>query len=222
MDDDVDWEALAGLSSLDDPVRRRLYRVVAEHDGPASRDEAAAATGISRSLAAYHLDKLVDAGLLRAGYARPSGRGGPGAGRPAKLYSQTDGDLRVSVPPRDYELLARLLAAAVAHDESGVVREAANRAAYAAGRAAVDADADLLATLRRSGYQPRAEVNGDIELRNCPFRRPAREHREVVCGLNRSLLDGIISASTEPDSRAIPDSRPGRCCVLVTARPGSD
>src|SRR5689334_22236948 len=119
-----DLAALSGLVHLDDPLRRRLYEYVADSDGPVSQDQAAAVTGIGRSLAAYHLDKLADAGLLTVGYQRLTGRNGPGAGRPAKLYTRSSREMRVSVPPRDYELLARLLLAAVEQDASGAVRAA--------------------------------------------------------------------------------------------------
>ncbi len=102
---------LASLSSLDDPVRRRLYEVVRERTEPVGRDEAAAAAGVGRALAVYHLDKLVEAGLLTASYQRPPGRSGPGAGRPAKVYTRSDREFAVTVPPREYELAARLLVA---------------------------------------------------------------------------------------------------------------
>src|SRR6478672_7283300 len=72
---------LASLSSLDDPLRRRLYEVVTSQPGPVNRDEAASAAGIGRALAVYHLDKLVESGLLTASYQRPPGRSGPGARR---------------------------------------------------------------------------------------------------------------------------------------------
>ncbi len=122
---------LASLSSLDDPVRRRLYEVVRERAEPVGRDEAAAAAGVGRALAVYHLDKLVEAGLLTASYQRPPGRSGPGAGRPAKLYMRSDREFAVTVPPREYELAARLLVQAVEADPSGrsraVLLEAARR-----------------------------------------------------------------------------------------------
>src|SRR3569833_924177 len=104
-----DLAALSGLSHLDDPLRRELYEYVVDNDGPVSREQAAAAASVGRTLAAYHLDKLAEAGLLAISYQRPAGRGGPGAGRPAKLYTRTTRELAVSVPPRDYELLATLL-----------------------------------------------------------------------------------------------------------------
>src|SRR5260370_25002977 len=99
---------LASLSTLDDPVRRRLYEIVILHTGPVGRDEAASAAGIGRALAVYHLDKLVESGLLSASYQRPAGRTGPGAGRPAKVHPRSDREFAVTVPPRQDELAARL------------------------------------------------------------------------------------------------------------------
>ena len=115
---DVDQQ-LTGLASLGDPIRRALYRHVADRGVPVSRDEAAYAAGISRPLAAYHLDKLVDDGLLEPRYHRRGGRGGPGAGRPAKHYVRADRQLELSLPARDYAGLAELLADAVEADRSG-------------------------------------------------------------------------------------------------------
>src|SRR5216684_3410703 len=124
---------LAALSSLDDPVRRRLYEFVSGRAEPVGRDEAAAAAGIGRPLAAYHLDKLVGLGLLAASYQRPPGRGGPGAGRPAKVYARSGREFAVTVPPREYELAARLLAAAIESDRSGASRATLHDAAQQFG-----------------------------------------------------------------------------------------
>src|SRR5438067_3638 len=125
---------LAALSGLGDPVRRRLYEFVAQRGEPVGREEAAAATGIGRPLAAYHLDKLVELGLLTPTYQRQPGRRGPGAGRPAKRYARSAGEFVASVPPREYELAARLLAAAVAADPGGTCRAALTAAAGQLGR----------------------------------------------------------------------------------------
>lgn len=219
----LDWAA--ELGSLEDPMRRRLYGYVAERTGPVTRDQAAASMGIGRTLAAYHLDKLADAGLLAVTYARPAGRGGPGAGRPAKLYELAERELAVSAPPRAYELLARLLVESLTQDPSGVVREAVHRAARDTGRrVAAEAADDLVGALRACGYLPSAgsgvepgDEAGVIELRNCPFHRLAAEHRDLVCGLNLSLVDGVIAGSREP-ARAALRPRPGRCCVVVDRR----
>ena len=208
--------ALAGLASLDEPVRRRLYEYVSDQDRPVSREEAAAAAGITRTLAAYHLDKLAEAGLLATGYQRPAGRTGPGAGRPAKLYRQAAQELTVSVPPRAYELLARLLAEAAESDTTGRVRSTLNQVAHNVGcQAGTQAGGDLVTALRECGYQPHARPDGALELRNCPFHRLAHEHQDLVCGLNLCLIGGLITGSGQPRVRAVLSPSPGRCCVVV-------
>ncbi|MFC8738329.1 helix-turn-helix transcriptional regulator [Streptomyces sp. NPDC057176] len=211
--EDCDRDAISDLSSLDDPVRRRLYDYVRTCDEPVGREEAARAAGISRTLAAYHLDRLADAGLLTTSYARAAGRGGPGAGRPAKRYARTDEELSVSVPPRDYGLLAGVLAEAVAADDSGTVREAVAAAAHAAGRSA--GGEDLTTALRGCGYEPATTAEGGVDLRNCPFHRLAQEHTELVCWLNLHLVRGLLEAGGQPPGRAVLAPRPGHCCVIV-------
>lgn len=213
--------ALAGLASLDEPVRRQLYEYVSGQDKPTAREEAAEAVGITRTLAAYHLDKLVEAGLLVATYQRPAGRrAGPGAGRPAKLYQQSGLELTVSVPPRAYELLARLLAEAAESDSTGEVRATLNRAARNLGRQLGSASTgDLTAALQAGGYQPHSAPDGALELRNCPFRRLAQDHQELICGLNLCLLEGVIDGSKNPRAHAILSPSPGRCCIIVQGSP---
>ncbi|KUI09311.1 ArsR family transcriptional regulator [Mycolicibacterium acapulense] len=217
----ADPASLAALTSLDDPIRRRLYEFVVEHEEPVSREAAAAAVGIGRTLAAYHLDKLADGGLLAVSYQRPAGRGGPGAGRPAKLYARTADEIVVSVPPRDYLLLARLLVSSIEQDAGGAVRSALSAAARETGRqAAVDADGDVVVALRACGYLPQSDAEGCITLRNCPFHSVAKDHLEVVCGLNLQLVEGVIDGSSAPDARAELSPRQGRCCVLVHGASG--
>lgn len=211
----ADPEVLAALSNLDDPLRRKLYEYVTDSDAPVSREQGAAAAGISRTLAAYHLDKLAEAQLVTVSYQRPPGRGGPGAGRPAKFYARATKELAVSVPPRDYELLARLLVSSIEHDASGAVRVAVNEAALDAGRrAAAASGGDLMAALRSCGYLPQIE-DGRVHLRNCPFHVVAQDHRDLVCGLNLRLIEGAITASTQPDAHAELDPHPDQCCVVV-------
>lgn len=209
-------DPLAGLSSLDDPVRRRLYQHVASCDEPVARDDAATAAGISRTLAAYHLDKLAEAGILSVSYARSAGRSGPGAGRPAKRYARTRDELSVSVPPRNYRLLADLVVTAMAEDHNGAVRAAMVAAARRAGQAGAFRHG-VLEALREFGYEPAITDDGDIELRNCPFERLARQYTEAVCGLNLQLIQGMLEGVGEPAQRAVLAPREGRCCVTVRA-----
>lgn len=207
---------LARLGGLVDPVRRALYRFVAGAGDLVSRDEAASAVDVSRSLAAYHLDRLADDGLLEVAYQRRTGRSGPGAGRPAKLYRRAPGEITVSVPPRDYELAARLLAAAVDGAGDEPVESALTSVARTTGRA-LGSDVrggrrPLLEVLDEHGYEPVVEENGDVRLRNCPFHLLAEEHRSLVCGMNVAMLGGLSGGS---GFRATLDPEPGWCCVRL-------
>lgn len=218
----VDVAQLDPVCSLDDPNRRRLYDYVAAQGEPVTRDQATAALDIERSTAAYHLDKLVDQGLLVVSFARPEGRGGPGAGRPAKHYERSEREFAVSVPPRDYQLAAELLARAAEADPSGAVREALDRAAAELGRELANVetkgetsgDGELLEQLARQGFEP--YVDGDsIRLRNCPFHRLAQRHTELVCGMNLAMLRGITEGRDIPFEARL-DPAPDGCCVAFS------
>jgi predicted ArsR family transcriptional regulator len=217
---------LGSLSSLDDPVRRRLYEVVRERTEPVGRDETAAAAGVGRALAVYHLDKLVEAGLLTASYQRPPGRTGPGAGRPAKLYTRSDREFAVTVPPREYELAARLLAEAVESDPSGQSRaallDAARRLGAELGSRSQHREADLDGALAELGYEPRHGDDGVLRLRNCPFHQLAKHHKDVVCGMNLGLIEGILAGLGTHGLRPVLDPRPGHCCVAMSCPPGQE
>ena len=226
---DIDQQ-LTGLAGLGDPLRRALYRQVAERGVPVSRDDAAQATGISRPLAAYHLDKLVHDGLLEARYQRRSDRRGPGAGRPAKHYVRADRQIELSLPTRDYAALAELLAGAVQADPTGAAQAALNRAAASLGAelgteaaaTLVQADPDQVLTAVRQalaarGYEPHDDPDGTIRLRNCPFDRIAAHHPQLICGANHAMLQGLTDQlDGDPPIQAVLDPQPGRCCVTLT------
>jgi predicted ArsR family transcriptional regulator len=223
-------DQLSAIAVLHEPLRRSLYSYVAGRGADVSRDEAARAVGIQRSLAAFHLDKLVDAGLLEATFRRLSGRSGPGAGRPAKLYRRSARQHQVSLPPRRYELAAELLAEAV--DEAGDRPAHASAAEVArrhgrrlgqelvAGLSARASRARRMATLsdglERHGYEPRRE-SGALVPGNCPFHALAQSHSDLVCGMNLALLEGVIEGMGATDLEARRDPRPGQCCVTVSA-----
>ncbi len=214
-------EGLDAIAGLADPARRDLYRFVVDQPEPVGKDEAAAHTGLSRSLVTYHLDRLAGDGLLAVTYARRSGRSGPGAGRPAKLYAAARTEVSVQLPPRDDALLARLLAAAVESDDTGTTRAALVRVARVEGeraaaefRTAADDDGDPLTTLlARRGYAPRG-TDDEIRMRNCPFHHLVDEHRELVCGMNLALLDAAVSG-LDARYRAELEPSPEHCCVVL-------
>jgi predicted ArsR family transcriptional regulator len=212
------------IAALDDPVRRSLYDYVAARGDGVSRSDAAAATGIQRTLAAFHLDRLAEAGLVEVTFARPAGRSGPGAGRPAKLYRRAAAEHQVSVPPRDYRTAAELLAEVVdmTGAEPELQRSARSRGA-AAGRAARrqssgQADDDLVTgTLAAQGYQPYRD-GGDVRLRNCPFHLLASRHPPLICGMNLALLEGLLAGAAAGGLTARLDPRPEECCVVLESK----
>jgi predicted ArsR family transcriptional regulator len=211
-------DPLSALSSLGDATRRRVYDHVAAQPGPVGRDETAAATGIGRTLAAYHLDRLAGEGLLDVSHERRSGRSGPGAGRPAKLYRRVAAaEHVVSVPPRGYDRAALLLAEAV--EEAGAdleLQAAARRLGAALGRE--EPATDVVEALARQGYEPYRE-GAEVRLRNCPFHRLAREFPTVTCGMNLALAEGLLAGLGVADLRAVLDPRPGACCVALVPLP---
>jgi predicted ArsR family transcriptional regulator len=223
-------DQIAGIASLAEPHRRNLYRYVASRRGAVSKDEAAEALGLARSVATFHLDRLVADGLLVAEFRRLSGRSGPGAGRPAKLYRRSDRQIAVHLPARRYALAAALLAAAVTTAvESDVPVDVAltaaakehgrrlgervrGRVGRRTGRGAwIEA---AITVLDEEGYEPRHH-GSEVVMSNCPFHALVEDHRALVCGMNLDLLgalaeaapDGVLTARLEPSDE--------HCCVRL-------
>ena len=216
---------------LAEPTRRRVYEAVRGSRTSMSRDEVAAACDITRRLAAFHLDLLADAGLLTVAYARPPGRSGPGAGRPAKRYAAADVDLEISVPPRRYDIPARILARAIEESPQGDTRAAAVAVAAAEGEevgrmrrpagkrmSATDTLEVAGAVLDDLGYDPE-RAPACVRLRNCPFHAVVDVAPQLVCTVNDAFLSGLLtglgghrSVSARLDGEA-PD-----CCVTIAQR----
>jgi predicted ArsR family transcriptional regulator len=213
---------VAAVAALAEPTRRRVYDHVVRRLEPVSRDETAAALAVPRATAAFHLDRLVADGLLDVHYERRTGRSGPGAGRPAKLYRRAECSVSVSLPERRYDVAGQLLAAALTEAErtgerpSGALGRLAADRGKQLGAAAAGSDprTAVLDLLEENGFEPREEA-GDIVLGNCPFHALAREHTELVCGMNLRLLQGVLDGV--PGTRLAPRLQPaeGACCVRL-------
>ena len=212
------------LSALAEPVRRALYVFVAARREPATREQAAAGVDVPVHVAKFHLDRLVEDGLLEAEYRRPPGRGGPGAGRPAKVYRRSGLEVEVSLPERRYDVAGRVLVRAVAYaDREGVpVATALERVAADVGREAGAAAARrhrrrsvtkaVVDTLVEDGYEPYVERDG-IRLANCPFDALARDETQLVCGMNLCYLTGVLVGMGADDLSPELAPTPGQCCV---------
>jgi predicted ArsR family transcriptional regulator len=213
------------VGALAEPARRDLYEYVVSQADAVSREQAADAVGLPAHSAKFHLDKLAGVGLLDVEYRRLSGRTGPGAGRPAKLYRPATREVAVSVPPRRYDLVGEVLAEAV--DRAGaretpvleevraVAREAGQELGAAAEAARTDGDVARAAeVLARHGYRP--EVQGEeLRLCNCPFDRLAADHTTLVCGMNLALIEGVLEGLELAGLTAHLAPSPGYCCVAL-------
>jgi predicted ArsR family transcriptional regulator len=230
MGTDRSRQQLAAIALLADELRQRLYRFVAAQPGPVTREQAAAAVGISRKLAAFHLDKLVSAGLLEATAPDPASRR-PGPGRAPKAYQPTAAEVTVSIPERRYDALGDLLAQAIVADgPASTARHTAHQLAHDRGQAlgerlraerrlgrlgperALTVISELLAAC---GYAPARAPQLQLVLRNCPFRQLSRRAPELVCRLNQDFLAGLLAGLRTSRIEAVLQPDPTRCCVLV-------
>ena len=224
------------VAVLEDELRRELYLLVRRAGRPLTREEVAGKAGISRRLAAFHLDKLVERALLKAHYARPPGRSGPGAGRSAKYYEPSDLEIDVSIPERRYDLAGHLLLSAIrsespaepapqaalrvareagldigqrAREERRLGRPGAERALTTAG-----------AILEDHGFEPYRPDPDQMALRNCPFHSLAQEAPELVCRMNQAFIDGLLRGLGNETVEAALECTPGDCCVTLRAPSG--
>jgi predicted ArsR family transcriptional regulator len=228
-------DPVPALALLDEPTRRRLYELVAASHHEVGRDQAAQTLGISRELAAFHLDRLVEVGLLETAYRRLGGRSGPGAGRPAKLYRRAEREVTVSLPPRRYEAIADLFAEGLERlgdsAASWLVTDAVNGVANARGKVAGTEAREqtgpspdrpglrqaLRSLLVRAGYEPETDEGGTVTLCNCPYRTISAAHRDLMCGTNLAWAEGVVEGLG--DTGLTPEllPAPGRCCVVFAA-----
>jgi len=214
--------AYAALGALADPVRRRLYEYVAAQRDAVGREQAAEGAGVPLHSARFHLDRLVEAGLLEVERRRLSGRTGPGAGRPAKLYRRSAADIEVSVPPRRYDLVGAVLAAAVERSLTGTelptaLTEEARAAGREDGRVCTASGSDLercTSVLADRGFEPTPD-DGGAHLRNCPFDALARTHTALVCGLNHDYVVGVLEGLSCVSLAARLEPADDRCCVRL-------
>jgi len=230
-------QAIRPLAALDSALRRRIYGFVRDQGRPVTRDDVAKEAGISRRLAAFHLDTLLDRGLLRAHYARPPGRTGPGAGRSSKMYEPSDLEIEVSLPERRYDLAGKLLVEAIRAEGPGEpAKEAALRVARDEGVAVGQETARreeirhpgperALSVAREAltdlGYEPYGDTRTKVALRNCPFHSLAKQAPELMCTMNQAFIDGLLRGLGNDSVRSVLACEPGDCCVTLVA-PGAD
>lgn len=218
------------IATLAEPVRRALYLYVVGQPAPVGREQAATAVGVAHHVAKFNLDKLEEEGLLEVEFSRPPGRGGPGAGRPAKLYRRTSREIEVSLPERRYDLAGQVMATAITTSEqtttpiSEALATTAKEAGHALGlqvRAKAGARPSrakhlkaVSEVLTEHGYEPQV-AGKTMTLANCPFHSLAQRHTELVCGMNLDLMNGMLEGLSPRALCARLTPTPGKCCVTI-------
>lgn len=228
MSDDAFASRVTKVGALADPIRRSLYRFVSEQPDAVSRDQAADGVDLPRHTVKFHLERLVSEGLLVPEFRRLTGRTGPGAGRPAKLYRRVQREISVSVPARRYDLAGQLLADAMQRTIDGTpVLDAAAAAVRHAARSVVERSSSrtreplrrLRAVLADIGYEPH-EADGTVTLRNCPFSRLVDDHQPLVCGLNQDFVAALArEVGCDAEVSATGPDRGGCCARVEASRP---
>jgi predicted ArsR family transcriptional regulator len=220
---------ISAIASLNEPVRRALYFYVLHQPEPVGREQAAQGVGITKELAAFHLEKLLEEGLLDVEYRRLSGRSGPGAGRPSKLYLPSRRQVQITFPERRYDLAATLLAQAIDEGKGDTAR-AVDRVARQFGETLgaqarrhmgrrpgtsrlIDKACEVL---RDQGFEP-TRTGSEVRLRNCPFDTISKEHTDLICGMNLSLAQGLLTGLQAEGVEVCLDPQPGMCCVALSA-----
>jgi predicted ArsR family transcriptional regulator len=217
---DTQHARLTAIASIHDPLRRALFDFVSKSSTAVGRDEAAQALGMARATAAFHLDRLVEDGVLTVEFKRLTGKTGPGAGRPAKLYRRATDELLVSIPERHYDLAGSLLASSIEEsDRTGEpARQALARVAGERGRELGERAGTLHDALVAGGYEPREAADGGTILVNCPFHSLAASHTEVICDANYNLLRGVAEGASDTQHEIVFDPCDGQCCVRIAQR----
>jgi predicted ArsR family transcriptional regulator len=226
----MDAADLMAVAVLADPTRQQLYLYLRERREPVGREEAARQAGIKQRLAAFHLDKMADAGLLEVDYRRLSGRVGPGAGRPAKVYSVSSRSFSVEIPQTRYGLAASMMASALSavgpgaggagslQDVATAVGESLGDEIRQQARTKGARQRAVQCKLEQLGYEPQVQESGEWTLRNCIFSELSMSHRELVCGMNAALVGGLLSGARLASFRVERRMAWPTCCVRLISR----
>lgn len=218
-------QRLRAVASLGDPVRRRLFELVRDAGSALSRDDCAESLGLPKSTIRAHLDRLVAERLLLVEFRKMGQRTGPGSGRPTKLYAVARREVSASVPPRHYDLAARLLAAGVQRslDTGDGIERSLAHVAHEEGRRMGSDAGDIHQLLTSTGYSPEPDGDGGTIMANCPFHRLSQDHAGIMCGLNGSLLAGALEGCAGHGLALAPDAEISHCCarLVPVSEPGS-
>ena len=241
----------AALGLLASPIRRRIVDTLANLP-PALDPESAAPTpaeglsakeladrfGLHVTTMRFHLDQLVQAGLLTATFQRRES-----AGRPRKLYAVERGSLESVSSEQSFKMLSELLVESFHTDEHGrpltpdeagarwgrrrVGQERSNAGAPEPARTAgqwLGRIGHMVDLLEEWGYLPEVSTSNhgrtaEVALHDCPFLSLAQENTAVVCGIHRGLIRGVLESLGEESTQVglTPFVTPHLCVASLTA-----
>jgi predicted ArsR family transcriptional regulator len=193
------------LDAVADPGLRAALLFARSQAEPITADDAAAALEVHRNVARGRLDRLAAAGLLEVTRERRTGRSGPGAGRPAKVYRVAPELEAIEFPPRHFDELVAALVEEL--PESALRRAGAQFGRQLAMAAGLRPVRDLVrglgracAAVRSLGYQASlVSVEGDravISTPTCPL-RPLVARRPETAEIDRGMWAGLVERALD-------------------------
>jgi len=171
--------------------------------------DVAAALDVPRSVARWRLEKLTAAGLLETTFRRRTNRSGPGAGRPAKLYTPAVETNAIEFPPRRYETLVGLLSEGL--PRKGLTAIGAKYAQALASEMRLRPAGSIRAGLERMcrglgrlGFHVAVDdITADgvtLVSATCPLRPLLAAHPHAAA-IDEGMWRGLIEAATERRAR---------------------
>jgi predicted ArsR family transcriptional regulator len=231
-------QELDPLDAVGTPALRDALLYVRGRPDPVPAEELAAFQQVHANVARSRLDRLVEAGLLVSRFERLTGRTGPGAGRPAKIYSPAPETSAVEFPERNYaDLVALLVDEIPSRARSGRLREvgvAFSRRLLA--KAPIGPMRDVRRGLERMcgalgelGFQAAVEeVDGQravLTTPTCPLRplvvahpKLAEVDRGMWCGLVEAAVAEARAETVSCETRECLDDH-ASCRIMVEIRP---
>lgn len=204
----VQPEILDISKALGEDTRFAIFRQIASADAPLTVKDLVSLFGMHHSAIRIHLSKLEEAGLIIS--RKQHNRGA--VGRPQLAFLPNPKAMSISLPARNYELLADLVLELAHH--RGMGGDAAVDFGNQWGRSWIrsrgrtadgalpfeEALAVLVEELQAMGNAPQAmTVDGRQAAflqTNCPFFELAERHNPLVCALHKGIGQGMLSELT--------------------------
>ena len=179
------------VAALRDPTRRDILFSFFQRPAARTVDEVARDSGVHRTVAFGHLERLAALGYLALDRRRGA------VGKPANLYRLASGPVSLSHPAREFQLLSRLLGESLQRfGGAGLAAARAAGEAYGAGLGRPSETIDeALAPLAGLGAFYRRHGEGRMVTGNCIFREACGPAGGLACHVHAGVLEGTLRAA---------------------------